>query len=259
MTTTPPLPPTPTMPAGPPTAPQKKGLGLLAWLAIGCGGVLILGFIAFAALGWFAVKKVKEVAENPTLVIAKGIDLANPDLELVSTDDEAKTVTYRKTSTGEEITFSWEDIENGRVSLTDSSGKSTTIGVDESTGSAGVVVRNEAGEVSQQYSVSGSQQPPEWLPLPEGVTQEGGWVAQDESGTKGLLSFKYDGDRAALLEFYRTGLEAAGFKLESSSYQAGDSGGLDVLNARDDKGRTATVSVGSEVGVFAVTFESPKE
>lgn len=260
MTTTPPLPPTPGgTPFGAPTPPKKKGLGVLAWVAIGCVGVIVLGLIAFGAVTYFAVKKVKEVAENPTLAAAKVIDMANPDLELVGTDDTAKTVTYRKVSTGEEITFSWEDIEQGRVSVTDATGKSTTIGVDETTGSAGVVVRDEKGEVSEQYSVSSKQEPPAWLPLPEGVTQEGGWVAQDQNGTKGLLSFKYTGDRESLMSFYRTELEAAGFKLETSSFQAGDAAGLEVINASDDKGRKATVSIGTEVGVFAVTFESPKE
>lgn len=262
MDATPPFPP-PVPPGGnqwtPTPTPAKKGLGVWAWLAIGCGTLLLLSLIAFGVMTFFVAKKVKEVAENPTLAAAKMIAFSNPDLELVGTDEDAQTVTYKKLSTGETLTFSWEDIKEGRINITDSTGKSTTLGVDEETGSAGVVVRDASGAVTDKVSINSKQEPPAWLLLPDGVTQQGGWVSEDSDAVQGLLSFKYTGSQSEVRDFFRTNLEQAGFVIETSSYQAGESVGLEVLTARDSaSGREATISFGGEVGVFAVTFKSPK-
>jgi hypothetical protein len=243
-----------------PNAPvPKRGLGVGAWIAIGCGGLLLLGLIIFLVAGWFVARKVKEVAANPALAAAKVIDMANPDIELVSSDDTARTVTFKKTATGETFTFSWDDIEQGRFSITDGSGSTTTLGVDES-GSAGMVTRNADGEVTQEVGVAGDQQPPAWFPVAPGAINQGGWVATTQEGQQGLLNFKFTGDKAEVLAFYRTELEGAGFTVESSSYSAGNSG-VDVLTARDDStGRSATITLGTgEADVFAVTFDSPTQ
>lgn len=270
MSTTPPLPPTP--PPGPapqggsyaPSSPAaKKGLSPLAWVAIGCGALLLLSGVAFIVGSFWVAKKAKNfaegVADNPALATAKMIDFANPDIELVSHDDAAKTVTFRSVKDDRTFTFSWEDIEQGRFSISDDSGQSTTFGVDEETGTAGMVVRDESGEVTQRVGTGGAQEPPSWLPVPDGVTQEGGWVSDTPQGTSGLLTYRYSGSREEILDFYRTRLEAEGFELENSSYRAGDTAGLDVIVAKKDaQGRSASISLGGEVGTFAVTFESPK-
>ena len=123
----------------PATPPKKKGLPVLAWVAIGCGAIVILTLVAFGALGFFAVRKgtemVKEATgadsvsefvegfeKNPARAAAETAIRLNPELELVSSDDEAGTITFRNSRTGETATVDFEEIAQGRLSITTDEG-----------------------------------------------------------------------------------------------------------------------------------------
>jgi hypothetical protein len=98
-----------------PQQPQKKGLSPLAWVGIGCLGLLVIGGIVATVVTVLVVGKVKQVAtemeEDPVATTAKLLAAANPDVELVATDKENRTVTFRDVKTGEELTFGYDDIE----------------------------------------------------------------------------------------------------------------------------------------------------
>ena len=78
-------------------APAKKGLPVWAWIGIGCGALMILVLVVVMVGGFFVARKVKDVAadleQNPARTIARGIIMANPELEEVSTDEENGTMT----------------------------------------------------------------------------------------------------------------------------------------------------------------------
>lgn len=112
--TTPSLPPVPETP----TTPPKKGLPVIAWVGIGCGGLVVLGVIVIVILGVIfgrmAGDVVAEMEKNPakaTVMIMAKID---SDIEIVSSDDAAKTVTVKMKSTGDTFTLSMDDIEKGK-------------------------------------------------------------------------------------------------------------------------------------------------
>ena len=90
-------------------AAPKKGLSTGAKIAIGCGAVIVLGAIAMMLLLGWGVSKAKEYAEefeeNPAKAVAETAVRVNPELDLVSTDDEAGTITFRNDRTGEEATI----------------------------------------------------------------------------------------------------------------------------------------------------------
>ncbi len=106
----------PSAPATPPSPPAKKGLPVLAWIAIGCIGLIVLGGIAFTAVTYMGARwvknRVEEAAEKPVETAAKMIALSNPDIQFVSADEQAKSATFRDKKTGKELTFSLDDIEN---------------------------------------------------------------------------------------------------------------------------------------------------
>ena len=45
---------------------KKKGLSTFAWIAIGCGGLIIVGLVAVFGLGFFAFQKGKEMVTEAT-------------------------------------------------------------------------------------------------------------------------------------------------------------------------------------------------
>ena len=121
--------PTPPPPPGAPTQPPvKKGLGPLGWVLIGCGGIILIGFLVLGALGWFAKKKIDQFAENPTFNAAKLVVQMNPELELVSADEKTGTLTIKNKKTGEVTTLSAEDAKEGRWTFKNDKGETATLG-----------------------------------------------------------------------------------------------------------------------------------
>ncbi|RPH54695.1 hypothetical protein EHM82_06480, partial [bacterium] len=112
------------MTVAPPQAPPpaKKGLSPLAWVAIGCGAIAILGTLVVGGLvmagGMFAKKQLDKLEENPVMTAAEWAVRANPDVELVESDPEAGTLTIREKATGKVTTISAEDAKEGKFTIT---------------------------------------------------------------------------------------------------------------------------------------------
>ena len=95
--------------------PQKKGLGPLAWVGIGCGGIVVLAIIGFVIFGMMFGGKIKQFAEdaqkNPakataSLMVSAGVG------EMVEQDDENKRYTVKEKQSGKQTTFYWDAKKN---------------------------------------------------------------------------------------------------------------------------------------------------
>src|SRR5436190_558248 len=94
---------------------QKKGIGALGWLGIGCGGVVLIGIIASILVAVFAGPSLKKFAEgavkNPTrapadMVVKMGL------AEMVAEDDVKKIYTIKQKADGKLVTFYWSKKKN---------------------------------------------------------------------------------------------------------------------------------------------------
>ena len=96
---------------------QKKGLGALAWVGIGCGSLLVLGIIAFAVFAIVIAPKVKKLAEeatsNPTRAIASGmVAVSAGQIEMIAEDEVNKRYTVREKQKGKLTTIYWSSTKN---------------------------------------------------------------------------------------------------------------------------------------------------
>lgn len=108
----------PVMPPVTPAAlPVKKGLPPLAWVGIGCGGLLLIGIIVVIGLGLLGANKMKEMGvdfqKNPERAAAEMVVSMRPDLEKISTNEEAGTITVRNKD-GKEMTLTYKEISEGK-------------------------------------------------------------------------------------------------------------------------------------------------
>ena len=97
--------------------PQKKGLGTLAWVGIGCGGLVVLGLIAFAVFAIVFGPKMKKLAEeavgNPTRLVASTmVTVGGGQIEMVAEDDVNKRYTVREKRNGKLTTIYWDAKKN---------------------------------------------------------------------------------------------------------------------------------------------------
>ncbi len=226
-----------------PPVPQqkKKGLSPLAWIGIGCLGILVIGGIVATLITVFVARKVSEVAsemnEDPVAATAKILAAASPDIELVATDKDNRTVTFREVSTGKELTFSYDDIENGRVSFSSGSETADLEFSEADDGAAGVVVKTSEGTATFGAG-AGASDVPDWIPVFPGASTTGNFTAEADGQLTGTFSFTTDSDIESILNYYDTEAKAAG--LETRSRTATPDGAIWVA-ASPDESRALTV------------------
>jgi hypothetical protein len=222
--------------------PAKKGLGVWAWLAIGCFGLLLVGGVAAGGFLWWGAKKVKNIAEeaqdNPSLMAVKMITAADPDLELVSTDEAAGKVTIKKKSTGEVVTVDLEDVKDGKISFETAEGKGS-LSFSQESGTMEV-----QGADGSRASFGGAAELPGWVPAYPGATPEGVYSAEDAAQRGGTFSLTTTDSVNDVFNFYKGQLEGAGFKVTESKY----SGTGMVVGESTDGQRTVTFTIAAEPG-----------
>lgn len=230
--------------------PQKKKLGPLAWVLIGCLGIVILVGGAMLVGGFFVAKKVKDVAadykENPARAAAEMVVRVNPDLELVESDDEAQTMTIRNKETGEVFTADWSAIKEGKFRM-EADGKQVTFDAKEATTGEGggmISVTDESGDESVVIGGGDASAVPAWFPTYPGASQVGSTYTS-KTGTEetgGLFTFTTGDDVDEVMAFYRDELGDLGFELSENTFTSNEIEG-GSLTGEDESGRTVNVGL----------------
>jgi hypothetical protein len=105
-----------------PSPQQKKGLGVFAWIGIGCGGLVALVLVGLIALSMIFGGKikdfVKETEKNPArAAVTFTMKISGGQLELVAEDDVQKRYTLKDKKSGELTTFYWDEEKNSLESV----------------------------------------------------------------------------------------------------------------------------------------------
>ena len=242
--------------------PVKKGMGPLAWVGIGCGAIIVLGLIAFGAMAFIAKKKFDQYKDNPTMAAAELAVRANPDLELVSSDPKAGSLTVKDKKTGEVTTFKADDLENGKFSITTKDG-TTKIDASSAQDGQGATFKVTDDKGQEQVSTFGGTTPqslPSWVPQYPGAAVQGTFDTTGPQGRSAAFAVSTTDDTGKVLDWYEAQLKEAGLTVEKNTYNAnGQTGGI-VTAKGDDEKRTVTIMVGSNEGKTqaTVTFEDKK-
>lgn len=225
----------------PPPPPAKKGMGPLGWIAIGCGAILLFGLLGVGACSYYAKKKLQSMASdfeaNPEMAAAKLVVQMNPDLELISTDDAAGTLTVRNTKTGETVTLNMADIKEGKFSVTTDEGTSSV-----DMGEDGMTVTDAQGQTA---TLGAAADAPSWVPTYPNGTVEGSYSSNSADGRTAMFVVKTSDSVAAVLAFYEEKLKAEGMKVENTTYAANNATGGTVTAVSDDEKRSVNVAAGA--------------
>jgi hypothetical protein len=220
-------------PAPAPVAPVKGKVSPIVWILLAVVGLFVLGIIGLVGAGLFVAHT---VARNPGLVMAKIITAANPDAEVLGTDEGSQTVRIRDRRTGEEVTLSFDDIKQGRLRFS-------------AKGKDGAVANMEFG--------GGEGKMPSWVPVYPGAKAQGNMTAKGESdggvGEGGVVTFTTPDSPSKVREFYEAKIKAMGMNFDSSLVAG--SGGM-IMGEDEGGKRTLHVMVaeGSGDTNFTVTY-----
>lgn len=234
----------------------KKGLSTGAKVAIGCGAVVVLGVIALMlVLGW-GVSKAKDLAEkyegNPAGAAAEMVVRAHPDLDFISSDPDAGTVTFKNKRTGEEATMSFEDISEGRFSITTDEGEFSIDASDAGEG-GGITFTGPDGETRIGASAS-LEGVPDWAPVYPGATgTQGTYTTQTDDGVSGMVNQTTGDSVQQVVEHYEAWFTDNGWTVSNkTSYSSGDAVFGGVTGELD--GRTVNIGATAQGGETSVSI-----
>jgi hypothetical protein len=217
----------PTTPIGGPTGqpipqptyppPPKKKSNVVVWVLAGCGTFVVLGVIAFMALSYFVWNKAREFEKNPAFAVAKVMVSANPDVQLVSADEEKGIITVKDKKTGEVFTVNLDDVENGKLTFKKDGEEAVTFEAkgDESRGSLEV----KSAEGTARFGSGSVEKLPDWLPAYPGSDPEGSYSAQSKEGASGGFNFLTKDTPNQVISFYEESLDRAGLTVTTNIMQ----------------------------------------
>jgi hypothetical protein len=226
----PPVPPIPTT-AQP---PQKKSRWWLYGL-LGCGGLILVVIVIVVAAGAYVWQKVPKTQGE---IIAKIIETANPNVEIVNLDEAAGSVTIKDKKTGKITTISLDDAKAGNITFTsEDTGESVSLG-------AGAAARL-----------------PSWVTPYPGASAQGGITGQKEGGNSGSINYTTADSVAQVAEFYKQKMNDQGFVLQDESQMPSSETFAMVVGKSADENRTLTVAASSAEGqtTIQLTFEEKSE
>lgn len=238
------------------TTPKKKGLSTLAWIGIGCGVLLMIAAVALLVVGMIAARKLKDVAgdfkANPEMAAARLIVKMNPELEEVSADEQAGTITVRHKKTGEVVTVSIQDLKEGRIKFTTDEGEVSVEAKGEGEeGTVSVTKGDQTWKLKTGVETVGEI--PAWVPVIPGGEVESPHVVTSEGKTSGGFQLRTSESVEAATDFYRERLKAGGFEVNVNTFSMGEAeSGAVVTGSQGDGGRNMTAMIRTEEGATRV-------
>jgi hypothetical protein len=216
------LPPQPSNGGGSPV-PAKK-TSPLVWILIGVAGFVVFIVVAMVGLGFYAAHKIRQAGDHPGVAVAKLMTAMNPDVEIVSTDEDKGLITLREKKTGKTITVDLDDVKNGKITFQDDKGETVSLEASGGEHNGSLKVKSSDGTVALG---AGSSRAPAWIPVYPGSSPQGVISADKAAEHSGLYSFKTKDSVAKVAAYYEEALKAAGFRIEQQTMSA-DGG---ILNA----------------------------
>ena len=213
----------PVMPPTPAQQPVKKGIPVIGWVGIGCSGLLLLAIIGMVVVFTMFAGFFKDFMDNPEKAAAELIVSSNPDLQKVSQDDAKGEMTIR-TKEGKEVTLSYKDLVEGKISITDEDGGTTHIG---------------SADLSKV---------PEWVPMATDLSDGISTYQSDNSEkVEGQFSGKSDQSLAELRTFFEG--EASQLGMQANSNSSVNADGTSILTLHfSGENKTLTFIISENVG-----------
>ncbi|MGA2269115.1 MAG: hypothetical protein ABSH44_11665 [Bryobacteraceae bacterium] len=225
--------------------PLQRKTSPLVWVLVIVLGLFVLGGIVTAGFTWFVVHKVRQAGfdpelmrRNPGLAVSKMIAAANPDAEVLSTDEGRGTITIRDKKTGKVVTMTFDQAKNGKFSFT---------------------AQGDDGKTASLEIGAGADKLPSWVPAYPGAKVEGTFAIKGDSGEAngGTFTFSTPDAPAKVMSFYQDKCKELGIKVKMVTNI--NDGGM-IVAADDDEARTLNVLIGTGRGetTAQVTYKLKK-
>ena len=241
-------------PQSPMSVPPKK-MSPIVWIIGGIFGLILLAGIVMVAGGLLVANKIHKAASNPALAAAKLIAAANPDVEILSSDEHAGTVTFKDKKDGKVITLNFDQIKQGKLTF-EEDGKKVTMAASGN----GVNIAGADGS-TVQIGANASSKLPEWLPSYPGANAQGSFAMQASNESAATVSFTTKDSIDQVAKFYEDAFKKAGLTTSANMMQQDGKASGGMISAESaDKKKTAVVNIaaGEDAATVGITYSDKK-
>lgn len=267
---------------GPPAAPPAKssGLKIFLWILGIFAGLGVLVIVAIVAIGLFVVHKAKQAGfdpelmkKNPVLAVAKLSVAANPDTEMISSDDSSGTIIVRDKKTGKTSTMK-VDPDTQTMTVTDDQGKTVTMKLDSRTNrlvitddkgkTATITANAQAGNLEIKSDEgnfkmgTNADKPPDWVPVYPSADVKPTFSASANGEQTASYTFTTKDAVDKVLSYYESNLKTSGMKTSNTiSNSNGKTAGMASGSSDNDKRTVLVTATTEDDGTHVnVTFSS---
>jgi len=228
-------PPPPVMAAAPVVgaAPVQRKTSPLVWVLVIILGLFVLGAIGVVGTGLFLVHKVRQAGfdpelmqRNPGLAISKMVASANPDVDVLNTDEGSGKITVRDRKTGKVVTMTFDDAKNGKFSFS---------------------AQGDDGKTASLEIGAGADKLPSWVPAYPGAKVEGTFAmnGNGDQGNGGSFGFSTSDAADKVISFYQDKCKELGLNVKMTTHT--NEGGM-IMAADGGETRTVQAIVSSSSG-----------
>jgi hypothetical protein len=246
----------------PPPEAKKKGRAIF-WILGGCLGLVIIAGIILLAGGYFIARKAgldpDLMKKNPALAAAKMMATVNPDVEVLSVDEDKGIIRVREKKTGKTMTMNLKDAQKGKFVFQDDKEGNVEIQAKGEGDNASVEVRSDKG--TMRMGAGSKADLPDWLPSYRGAEAAGVFSLNGEDSNAGSCTLKTSDSVENVASFYENALKQAGFTVQKTTTQVPGKGSFVMLMAEDSNNRRnahVTAAKSEEGTTITLTFEIKK-
>jgi hypothetical protein len=231
---------------------QAKKIKPWVWILAGCGTLLVLSIVVIIGAVTFGIYKFNnsEFAKNPAMAAAKFALSQNPDIEVISTDNETSTFTIKDKRTGKIITMNANEIGKGKISFSEDGKEAVTIQTNNEGSTGNIEVKSDKGTMKLGET---SVNLPDWIPAYPGSSPTGNFSMEGDEGTTNSFSFTTTDSVEDVINFYDKSLKDAGLKVTKGSYQQDGKTSGYVAGSDADSKRTASIGVATNANETQVS------
>lgn len=240
----------PPQPAATPATAAKTSP--LVWVLAGCGGLIVIVALIFGVIAFKARQFLHTAQHNPAYATARLMAAANPDIEVLSTDEGRGTITVRNKKTGETLTINLQDAAKGKF-VFEQNGKKAEINAQGSGNQGSFEIKSSEG--SMKFGTETKL--PDWLPAYPGSTPKGVFSTQSPNGSGGTYGFTTSDSVDQVARYYEDALKKAGMKVTTSNMQQNGSTALSMVSGEDaatKRKALVTVTLSQGVTHVGITF-----
>ena len=231
----------------------------MVWIIGGCGGLVVLAALVGGITMYYVAHKVKQAAHNPALAVTRLLAAANPDVDVVSTDEDKGTITVRDKKTGKTMTMNFADAQKGKF-VFEQDGQKVQMEAHGEGDKGSFEVKSSEGSMKFQAG-AGSEKLPDWLPAYPGSAPQGAFSMQNPKETTGTFSFVTKDSIEQVMRYYEDALKKAGLKVTSNTMQQDGKTSLGIVTGEDagNKRKAVVNATASAEGInVGVTFTATR-